>query len=140
MKRRGFLGLLGGAAVAGPAAAKNTIATSALGSGNLASGLALRGGSYGLDNAANAGSGMFSAFERVTKLKRLLSGEEMEQRDPYSHASRRRIYAEHQLSALHSVSMPMKLQILARKTDEIEAEQRRGYWLLELMNLERGGG
>ena len=139
MKRRGFLSLLGGAAVAGPAAAKNVVATSALGSGNLAGALALRGGGFGLP-AASTGSGVFSTYERMAKIKRLLSGEEAEERDPYSLASRRRVYAEHEVNALQSVSMPAKLQMLARKTDEIEAEQRRGYWLLELMNLERGGG
>jgi len=138
MKRRGFLGLIGGAAVAGPAAAKNAIATSALGSGNLAGALALRGG--GDPPGVSSGLGVFSTYERMAKIKRLLSGEETEERDPYSLANRRRVYAEHQVNALQSVSMPAKLQMLARKTDEIEAEQRRGYWLLELMNLERGGG
>lgn len=136
MKRRGFLGFLGGAAVAGPAAAKNVISTPALGSGNLASGMAL--GSYG--SLAEAPSrGVFSAFDRISKLKKLISGEETDERDPYDIASRRRIYAEHEVNALHSMSMPAKLRMLSRKMDVIETERKRGYWLLELMNLERGG-
>jgi hypothetical protein len=136
MKRRGFLGILGGAAVAGPAAAKNVISTTALGSGNLAEGMSMVG--RGLA-PSTTWSVTVSAFDRMAKLKRLLSGEETQEPDPYSIANRRRLHAEHSVNALHSVSMAAKLKILAREVDKIEAEQRRGYWLLELMNLERGG-
>lgn len=132
MKRRGFLAFLGGAAVAGPGAAKNVTTkafpiTEAQIAGNL---IAQSGPSYGQ-------LGIFNKFDRMMKLKRLIAGEEQEDTNPFSSAHARQIKAEHAVNALHSVSHSQKINILQRRVKEIEAERNKAAWLAELLGLEK---
>jgi len=132
MKRRGFLGLLGGAAVAGPAAAKNVIAQAAplSSAGSLMESLAVN--SYGMPCKPKA---MFSSLDRIEKLKRLISGDEEPEFDLYETNSVRRVGIENAVQSLHSVSPVHKIAILRREAERMERERREANWARELKQL-----
>jgi hypothetical protein len=141
MKRRGFLGFLGGAAVAGPAAAKNAIAEAlpiSKGNSSLMSSIAVNQSYDFPPGIGSSAGGVFSAMDRIAKLRRMISGEETREPDPYEHEQRQRIIAENSISTLRSVSVPVKLQMLARASDRIVAERQKKYWMQELKELMSG--
>jgi hypothetical protein len=137
MKRRGFLSLIGVGAVAGPGIAKN-----ALTEVRPLTGYALMNDMpIGIPgDAGSAPKGMFSAFDRIAKLKRLISGEEQEAAtdDPWRWSFQKKLSAEHNIHALGSVSTVSKLRILSTASKKIEQEERRKHWLQELMHLTEG--
>lgn len=142
MKRRGFLGFLGGAAVAGPAAAKS-IVTEALpvtNGGNLLGALTAHSyGSYGSPISATQSGGLFSNIDRAMKLKRLLSGEEEDEPDTHEVHQVKRVMVEHGINVLRSVSSSQKVRIMHREAMRIERERMRAYWMRELLGLEKPG-
>lgn len=110
MKRRGFLGLLGGAAVAGPKLAVD-LGAQVAGSG-LGSSIPSYASGYGEKPASDGGSWKLS---RIAELKKLLSGV----KDPETENRRRmqRLYqVEHverfRLDSLRSVSATHKMSML----------------------------
>lgn len=133
MKRRGFLAFLGGAAAAGPSAAKNVVSKALpISEAQIAGQLIGQAAPFGSGNL-----GMFNKLDRLGKLRRLISGEEQEEESPFSHAHVRQIKAEHAVNALYSVSQSQKINILHRRVKEIEAQRNKSVWLQELLGLER---
>lgn len=140
MKRRGFLGLIGGAAVAGPSVAKNALVTAAPLSGSAYAGMALS-----LDNLADPPETMGYAttlgsksnwkIDRIGRIKRLLSGEEEDE----EHDIRPRLrMSEHNINALGSVSPVSKVRMFRSAVKSAQREQRKRSWLQELLELETG--
>lgn len=138
MKRRGFLGFIGGAAVAVPAAAKNAVTK-------------LPGG-LGLSNIAGMGAGYGGAIpsnsgdwriEEIARLKRFLTGEltEDEKQEERAHLLRTRenLISQHAAS-LVSVAAVRKIDIFNREMRKLNREvdilYRSGYLtkLLREMN------
>ena len=136
MKRRGFLGFMGGAAVAGPAVAKQAVA-------QLPPGLGISGmpmPSYGYPADANSvGPDPTWKLKQIADIRRFLSGdltdEEKEDR------KRQRLYRREQVinqnvACLHSVSGSRKLAIYSSRIeqhyDEIQRSERQSrlHWLL----------
>ena len=139
MKRRGFLGLLGGAAVAGPAAAKNAV-TQVMplsGAGNLVGALTAHSYDGGpVPTQLGSGGSLLANFDRAMKLKRLISGEEQMEVEPYEAAQVKRVITEHDIHALRSISAPHKVRIMHREAMKLERERQKSYWIKELLGLE----
>ena len=124
--RRKFFGLLGGAAVAGPAAAKSAVAqlpTGLFGAGAIGpSGPAPQ---YMGDVGLQATSGKSWHLDEIARLKRFLSGdptdEEKEQR------RRSRLYSRHQAISNHWVGMQSvaawrKIELFQRDLERVNDE------------------
>lgn len=135
MKRRGFLGFLGGAAAAGPAMAKTAIAEMPKGMlggiGNMPVGSY---GGYGSPMAQAAGSESDWRLSEIANLKRIISGdlndEEKEQR------RREQMYTmeaiiDQNIAVLVSVSGPKKLAMrrdrVRKLHEQIRLSETRGY-------------
>ena len=128
MKRRGFLGIIGGAVAAGPSMAKNAVA-------QLPSGLGIESavlGSAGVSSASSLGSGDWM-LEEIANLRRFISGEltDEEQED----RRRAAMYARQSLisnryAGLKSVADWRKVDLfnrdLQRLNEEINRSQARG--------------
>lgn len=139
MRRRGFLGFMGGAAVAGPSIAKQAVAQMPSGLGSAAlPGPPMGYGSIG--QGVSIASDKSWAMKEIADIKRFLTGEltdeEKESRD------RARLYRREQIinqnvACLASVSGSRKLAIYSRRIelhneDLARSEQRsRLYWLLK---------
>lgn len=136
MKRRGFLGLFGAAAVAGPSVAKNAIADTVVSSNAIPSLVSAGMGSYGIQTGTV--SSMPSALTRMRELGRLISGEETAPEDPYAESEVRRRRAEFNVNSLGSISQSMKVQILVQRCKKIDQERQRKWWLMELLELQKG--
>lgn len=130
MKRRGFLGFIGGAAAAGPSVARAAIAEMPKGLGTVAS-PPMHGLSQGVCEGSSGGDWR---IREIADLKRILSGdltdEEKEQR------RRERMYAleaivDQNVAVLISVSGPQKLTMrrdrVRRLQEEIRLSETRGY-------------
>lgn len=134
MKRRGFLGFLGGAAVAGPAMAKEAIT----GPGSLQIGTA----SVGMANsAAGEAAGWFSGYDKVSELPSISPHDpahwaqrELKQflgRSAEEIAERKRSITVHALdpdiAALRSFSLDAKVRMQRNRIFETEQEQMKSY-------------
>jgi len=132
MKRRGFLGFLGGAAAAGPAMARNAVASMPSGLGVAGSGL-----SWGSDAevapscASTDGDWRLS---EIARLKRVISGEKNKdeaEQDRINAMHRREVIISQHTAGLVSVSGVSKLRIfhrdMQRLNDEIDVARSRNY-------------
>jgi hypothetical protein len=140
MKRRGFLGLMGGAAVAGPGIAKDAVQY-------LPSGLssAVPPAPYGgiIATTRADSSGMFDRATRIADLRRLISGqltdEEREERRRERLYNVDTMFAQN-VTCLRSVSPFNKVRIHSERMqvvkDEIDRSRNRSY----LDRLLRGEG
>lgn len=136
MKRRGFLGFMGGAAAAGPSVAKAAVAEMPKGLGAAFShnpGAPLGGLSQGIRDTASSIGGSWRIKE-IASLRRVLLGdltdEEKEQR------KRSRLYAhqsvvQQNIAGLVSVSGVRKMEMygdqMARLDDRIRRSEAQGY-------------
>lgn len=137
MKRRGFLGFIGGAAVAGPSAAKKVVTKlpSGLGLSNVAS--------IGMGYGSPQSSGGDWRIEEVARLKRFLTGELTEDERQEERANllrtRENLISQHAAS-LVSVAAVRKIDIFNREMRKLNREvdilYRSGYLtkLLREMN------
>lgn len=134
MKRRGFLGLLGGAAVAGPAAAKQAVTAAS----HSQSGGAAKIAGVGVPNFGagpmialqSKGDGRKSFFlQEIADIRRRLTGkltdEEIEERRIQDGV--RMILFEIETSSLHSMSEAGKYRRMARYRDAEMQQARRFY-------------
>lgn len=139
MKRRGFLGFMGGAAVAGPSAAKAAISQMPAGmelSANLPPIPPI--GGYMATTAANDVDNSWKISE-IANIKKFLSGDLSEDEKEQRH--RQRMYGMHSIISQHvaglrSVSGVQKFAMYNRaieaKNDEISRSEARGrlHWLM----------
>lgn len=120
MKRRGFLGFIGGAAVAGPSVAKNTIVQMPSGLG-LARGAI--GGGYG-NSVPSAPSGDWR-IDEIARLKRIITGDLSEEEKEAARAdiirSKEAIISQHAAS-LVSVAAVAKIAIFNREARRLHRE------------------
>lgn len=136
MKRRGFFGFMGGAAVAGPQLAMTAVAELPAGLGNTTQGMI---GGHGALAVPVDVSDKSWKLKEIANLKRLLSGglTEEEQED----RKRRRLYQQERVinqsvACLVSVSGVRKLEIyrdrMEQHNDKIQLSEARGrlHWLL----------
>ncbi len=123
MKRRGFLGFIGGAAVVGPSAVKNTVAQMPSGLGLPMSG-DIRGYGGSVPTAAGIGSGDWR-LEEIARLKRFITGEltdaERESERVNLIRSRETLINQH-AAALVSVSAVSKIAIFNRDMRRLHRE------------------
>ncbi len=124
MKRRAFLGFLGGAAASGPTLAKGIAAEAASG------GASLYGGSV---QCAPASDGAWR-LSRIKELKSLLAGKnpqiEKDRREHLRHSLDS--IERYRLDGLHSLSPAHKYRMLSRFQLQREQERRREWWQDEL--------
>lgn len=134
MKRRGFLGLFGGAVAAGPSALTNVVATATPISGETLLAAGSKGWTSALldDEFARAipmaDEGEFR-LKRVAELRGYLANGIPEDRDTRTEARS----AEMAIHALGSVSPVNKVRMLKNAIVRIKNEDRRRYWLEELL-------
>lgn len=129
MQRRSFLGLMGGAAVAGPSLANDITAG---GEVNFPT-----RGSSSVGGLINQGGGLNYRLERVAELKRRISGdnpEKAEERqqnrlDALVHVERSR------LDGLRSVSPSQKRRMLINYQEAVSYRRERYWWQKELDEL-----
>lgn len=127
MKRRGFLGFIGGAAAAGPSVARAAIAELPKGIG-AASGFGVPTTSgYGLSQAANSIDGDWRLKE-ILNLRRILSGEMTEEEKEQD--KRRRLYSlqntiNQNVAGLQSVSGVHKLRMYDDQTHRLNQRIQR---------------
>lgn len=139
MKRRGFLGVMGGAAVAAPALAKQAVSQLPSGLGSASIPAPPMGYSIGQGVSLASSSDGSWMLKEIADLKRFLTGdltdEEKENRN------RQRLYRREQIinqnvACLASVSGSRKLAIYSRRmeqhSEELERSERqqRLHWLL----------
>lgn len=124
MKRRGFLGIIGGAAVAGPAAAKNIIKTRPDSIGSTL-GILREGPSMGA--IATAGNGIDRDWRlgEIERLRRFISGGESEEEKEAKR--QQRLHAmepivSQNVMCLQSVSAATQVRMHRRRMDEIYRE------------------
>lgn len=140
MKRRGFLGFIGGAAIAGPSVAANAVKTLPNGFGGIAA--QLGGGTYaytGKDPTPTTSAGFFDwRTDEIVRLKRLISGEMTdEEREEKRHEA---LYAlepivTQNVMALHSVSAHRKVSIFNRRMATVREDIERFYNRRRLLDL-----
>lgn len=140
MKRRNFLGLFGGAVVAGPSVAKNALETVTpiqsmspiMSLGEFTDLADLEDATWGTPPAD--GNNALSSFElkRLDSLRKLIAGEPADDNDAYPII----VAAEMNIHALASVSPTSKVRILRRRMHEIRTDRRKADWIAELMGLE----
>lgn len=133
--RRKFFGLMGGAAVAGPAVAKEVVSKLPSGMGDLSMGRPLRGlhEVMSAKTAQGIGDGDWR-LRQIADLKRLIAGdlteEEKEDQRRARIEARQALVSQH-VACLGSVSSVRKLDIyndrLAALNDEINQARRQGY-------------
>lgn len=137
MKRRGFLGFMGGAAVAGPQLAKASVAELPSGLGNAVPGVIGGYGSLGQPTAS--GSDKTWKLKEIANLKRFISGGLTD--DEKEDRKRRRLYQQERIisqsvACLVSVSGTRKLEIyrdrMEQHNEKIQISEAKGrlYWLL----------
>lgn len=130
MKRRGFLGFVGGAAVAGPSVAKNAVA-------KLPEGLGLGNhivASYGIPGEVGEGPGGGDwKIKEIAKLRRLLTGDLTDDEKEERRRSRlysRQLRISHEVSVLVSVSGVHKLAMhehrMEKNSEDITRSSLRG--------------
>lgn len=138
MKRRGFLGFMGGAAIAGPSVAKKVVAELPVGMPYVHS-LGQGVGAYGQKDASSSLSNRDWRLNEIAQIKRLLSGELTD--DEKEERQRQRLWRREQVinqnvACLQSVSGSRKMSIygerMARHQEDIDRShrQQRLYWLL----------
>lgn len=137
MKRRGFLGFMGGAAVAGPQLAKAAVAELPSGLGNAVPGVI---GGYGsLGQPIASGPDKAWKLKEIANLKRLISGGLTD--DEKEDRKRRRLYQQERIisqsvACLVSVSGTRKLEIyrdrMEQHNEKIQISEAKGrlHWLL----------
>lgn len=128
--RRKFFGLMGGAAVAGPAAAKSVVEPLVS-----AGGPPVASGYYGVAIKADTTQSKASRIaELVKRLSGFRSNEEIEQErsDRLDNAANMFRY---EVDALRSVSARHKLSMIRAKYDAVAATRRRYWWESELKGL-----
>lgn len=142
MKRRGFLGIVGGAAVAGPSIAKEVVASLPTGLGSASIPMPSMGyfSQQGLSAAATTiGSEHSWRLREIAEIKRFLTGELTDEEK--ESRNRQRLYRREQVinqnvACLQSVSGSRKLAIYGRRMElhgeEMERveRQQRLHWLL----------
>ena len=140
MKRRGFLGLFGAAAVAGPSVAKNALTeVMPLTGGSVMSAIPMmHGAGKSIGLAVGEPDSPFTVFNRIKELNRLLSGDDKPEEDPWSFSEIRRRRVELNVNALGSVSKARKVHMMIERSRAIDQERQRQYWLLELLDLQKG--
>jgi hypothetical protein len=124
MKRRGFLGIIGGAAIAGPKVAKEVVAKLPVGLGDATMNYAVPVGyaSEGISSASPNGSWRLT---EIANLRKILTGEMSDQEK--EDQRRQRLYAQQSIisqgvASLVSVSGVRKLEMYQ---DRMAAHQRR---------------
>ena len=132
MKRRGFRGIMGGAVVAGPGAAKQavTAASHSMSGGVAKLGVGMLGGEAPTEGGMSVGLSHKSwLLEKVAKYQRILSGdltdEEIEERKVDSNA--RLVVFEIETSGLRSMSESSKFARMNRQDKRLRAERDRFY-------------
>jgi len=136
MKRRGFLGIMGGAVVAGPRAAKQAVTAA---SKSMSGGMAANGITYPPSSpeteAMVSSSHKSYLLEQVAKLRRRLTGqlteEELEERRIDSDA--RRVGFEIETSGLRSMSESGKYSRMSRYAKQ-QAEERDVFYSRRRLN------
>lgn len=131
MKRRGFLGALGGAAVAGPSVAKNALAQLPTGLGQNVLGYGSIGNSV---EACTKQSGDWE-LSQIERLRRLISGQktdEEREEDALTRRENRNNIIGQGIASLRSVSGTAKLDMYERKMREIREQRQQYYWGREL--------
>jgi hypothetical protein len=146
MKRRGFLGIMGGAVVAGPGAAKQAVT---------AASRASTGGVASLGNGLSPPMGIISGardgvtgthkswlLERVAELRRMISGdltdEEIEERRVSNEM--RKVKFEIEVSGLRSMSETAKYNRMSRFANSQSEARERFYMKRQLKEyLEQAG-
>lgn len=142
MKRRGFLGIIGGAAVAGPSIAKDVVASLPTGLTTASPPMASMGyfSGQGLAKAATTiGSENSWRLQEIAEIKRFLTGELTDEEK--ESRNRQRLYRREQVinqnvACLQSVSGSRKLAIYGRRMElhgedmERVERQQRLHWLL----------
>jgi hypothetical protein len=125
--RRGFLGLLGGAAVAGPAAAKSVVSPLVdAGSGMVPP----MSSAFGMQVGANA---VYGVERRIEKLSRRISGVKMPwevEEDRIAWGGVLRHARRYEVDGLRSVSTQHKAFMIAKKDFERD-EERSVFWLMK---------
>lgn len=139
MKRRGFLGMSLGAAVAGPGMAKEALHQMPTGLGS-----AVKYVGYSGAEATKTGdvSPEWNA-QQIIHLRRLLAGEktaEEQEREAMDRRENRRNIISHEIACLKSVSGTAKLDMYERKIREISDDRQRYWWQRELDDLLKGKG
>lgn len=133
MKRRGFLGFIGGAVAAGPATAKAVVAELPKGLGAIGP-MPPMGGYYGNTLSQAVGDGGDWRLKEIASLKRFLSGELTDEEKEQE--KRRRLNfvynsINQNVAGLHSVSGVHKMRMfdeqMFRLNARIERSERKGY-------------
>lgn len=132
MKRRSFLGLIGGAAAAGPSLA-GSIATAV-------EPTPIRGGAVLAKSARIGPPDVDYATRRIQELRRLIAGEEDEEQKEARRIER--MYAldqaeRFQLDSLRSIAPQHKSRMLIRRQERVEKTRDYAWWKRELSKLLR---
>lgn len=129
--RRKFFGLMGGAAVAGPAAAKSVVEPL------VSSGMALpMAGDYG--EVAKASASAPNRAARITELVKRLSGFRTKAEIEQERLNRIENAAEifrYEVDALRSVSMRHKVSMIRTRNRAVSEIRQRSWWEQDLANL-----
>lgn len=139
MKRRGFLGIIGGAAVAGPSAAKAVVAKMPVGIVDASATLLPSVGYSGSGHGQSVGLDRSWKLSEIANIKRFLGGElsdeEKEQRKRQKMYNRQSIINQ-RIAGLVSVSGVYKFDMynreIAEMNEDIAKSEARGrlHWLL----------
>lgn len=132
MKRRAFLGFLGGAAAAGPSAAASLVEPLAKASLPL--------DYMGTDNPKFESSSSDGSWKisRIADLVRRLSGQKTKheiEEERLSNLEMVGMAYRYQVDGLRSVSIQHKLEMIARMQRRRNAERERHWWERELFDL-----
>lgn len=131
--RRKFFGLMGGAAVAGPAAAKSVVEPLVSAGGPPVP--PVPSGYYGLANTAGAAQSKASRIaELVKRLSGFRSNEDIE-RERAGRLDNAANMFRYEVDALRSVSARHKMSMIRAKYDAVAAVRQRYWWESELNEL-----
>lgn len=139
MKRRGFLGIIGGAAIAGPKVAQNVVAKLPVGLGDATLGVPPFGGYGSQGIATSAASDSSWRLTEIANLRKIITGELTDQEK--EDQRRQKMYSQQNIisqsvASLVSVSGVRKLEMYqermaehSRRIQQSEARSRL-HWLL----------
>lgn len=131
MKRRAFLGFLGGAAAAGPSAAASLVEP--LAKASLPMDYLVGGGPLTVGPADDG-----RKLSRIADLVRLLRGQKSKheiEEERLSNLEMAAVAYRYQVDGLRSVSTQHKLEMIARMQRRRNAERERYWWERELFDL-----
>lgn len=134
--RRKFFGFMGGAAVAGPAAAKSLAAPIA--GGGISGGMGFAGIAAATSSAKSASVDPIYVMKRISELRDRIAGKRTKRElesDRLERIAGRNQAVRHQIDSLRSVSMQHKSRMAQEVSDRLDFERQKYWWQNEIDNL-----